>query len=133
MRDTYAILRLRRKHRIDIATGGVGPQATLNRQVASVSLQRHFHRIAGRRWRHCWRHAETAQVTEDGLHRFDRVEVRATSGTASTHKPSHRGRVEIVRAEALPSVVELIASTTTNTGLTVRCELETRSYPKGIK
>ena len=28
---------------------------------------------------------------------------------------------------------ELIASTTTKTGLTVRCELDTRSYPKGIK
>jgi Rhodopirellula transposase DDE domain len=31
------------------------------------------------------------------------------------------------------AVVELIASTTTRTGLTVRCELDTRSYPKGIK
>jgi hypothetical protein len=31
------------------------------------------------------------------------------------------------------TVVELIASTTTRTGLTVRCELDTRSYPKGIK
>ena len=31
------------------------------------------------------------------------------------------------------TVVELIASTTTNTGLTVRCELDTRDYPKGIK
>jgi hypothetical protein len=30
-------------------------------------------------------------------------------------------------------VVELIASTTTKTGLTVQCELDTRSYPKGIK
>jgi hypothetical protein len=29
--------------------------------------------------------------------------------------------------------VELIASTTTKTGLTVRCELDTRTYPKGIK
>jgi hypothetical protein len=35
-------------HRIDIATGSLGPQATLNRQVLSVSLQRHFHRTAGR-------------------------------------------------------------------------------------
>ena len=31
------------------------------------------------------------------------------------------------------TVVELIASTTTKTGLTVRCELDTREYPKGIK
>ena len=31
------------------------------------------------------------------------------------------------------TVVELIASTTTRTGLTVQCELDTRSYPKGIK
>jgi hypothetical protein len=30
-------------------------------------------------------------------------------------------------------VVELIASTTTRTGLIVRCELDTRDYPKGIK
>jgi Rhodopirellula transposase DDE domain len=30
-------------------------------------------------------------------------------------------------------VVELIAFTTTKTGLTVRCELDTRTYPKGIK
>ena len=31
------------------------------------------------------------------------------------------------------AVVELIASTTTKTGLIVRCELDGRSYPKGIK
>jgi hypothetical protein len=31
------------------------------------------------------------------------------------------------------TVVELIASTTTRTGLVVRCELDTRDYPKGIK
>jgi len=30
-------------------------------------------------------------------------------------------------------VVELIAATTTAAGLTVRCELDARSYPKGIK
>ena len=30
-------------------------------------------------------------------------------------------------------VVELIASTTTKTGLTVRCELDTRACPKGMK
>ena len=31
------------------------------------------------------------------------------------------------------AVVELIAATTTTAGLTVRCELDPRSYPKGIK
>ena len=31
------------------------------------------------------------------------------------------------------TIVELIASTTTKTGLTVRCELDTRIYPKGLK
>jgi hypothetical protein len=30
-------------------------------------------------------------------------------------------------------VVELIANTTTKTGLTIRCELDTNTYPKGIK
>ena len=29
-------------------------------------------------------------------------------------------------------IVGLISSTTTKTGLTVRCELDTNSYPKGI-
>ncbi len=29
-------------------------------------------------------------------------------------------------------MVNLIASTTTRTGLTVRCELETNKYPKGL-
>ena len=40
------------------------------------------------------------------------------------------------RAKPLTSrlaVVELIANTTTKTGLTVRCELDTNVYPKGIK
>jgi len=31
------------------------------------------------------------------------------------------------------AVVELIASTTTKTGLKVCCELDTRTYPQGIK
>jgi len=30
-------------------------------------------------------------------------------------------------------IVQLIASTTTRMGLTVRCELDTNKYPKGIK
>ncbi len=31
------------------------------------------------------------------------------------------------------TVVDLIANTTTKTGLTVSCELDTRTYQKGIK
>ena len=31
------------------------------------------------------------------------------------------------------AVVELIASTKTKTGLTIRCELDLNTYPKGIK
>ena len=31
------------------------------------------------------------------------------------------------------AVVELIANTTTKTGLTIRCELDANTYPKGIK
>ena len=40
-----------------------------------------------------------------------------------------RGRPPISRE----AVVELIASTTTWVGLTVRCELDTRDYPTGIR
>ncbi len=39
------------------------------------------------------------------------------------------------RAKPLVSyrvIVDLISATTTDTGLTVRCELDTKSYPKGI-
>ena len=39
------------------------------------------------------------------------------------------------RAQPLVSyrvIVELISATTTSTGLTVRCELDTGQYPKGI-
>src|SRR3954465_12980633 len=32
-----------------------------------------------------------------------------------------------------PTVVELIANTRTKTGLSIRCKLDTKSYPKGIK
>jgi hypothetical protein len=31
------------------------------------------------------------------------------------------------------AIVEMIAATTTKTGLTVRCELDENSYPKGVK
>ena len=60
-------------------------------------------------------------------------------GTSKWNKIEHRLFCHITqtwRGRPLISretVVELIASTTTTTGLTVRCELDTRSYPKGIK
>jgi hypothetical protein len=60
-------------------------------------------------------------------------------GTSKWNKIEHRLFCHITqtwRGRPLISretVVELIASTTTRTGLTVRCELDTRSYPKGIK
>ncbi len=60
-------------------------------------------------------------------------------GTSKWNKIEHRLFCHITqtwRGRPLLSretVVELIASTTTTTGLTVRCELDTRSYPKGIK
>ena len=40
------------------------------------------------------------------------------------------------RGTPLTSVIvaiELIANTTTKTGLTIRCELDAHAYPKGIK
>ncbi len=60
-------------------------------------------------------------------------------GTSKWNKIEHRLFCHITqtwRGKPLISrqtVVELIASTTTRTGLKVRCELDTRSYPKGIK
>ena len=60
-------------------------------------------------------------------------------GTSKWNKIEHRLFCHITenwRATPLTSrlvVVELIASTTTKTGLKVRCELDTRAYPKGIK
>jgi hypothetical protein len=60
-------------------------------------------------------------------------------GTSKWNKIEHRLFCHITqtwRGKPLISretVVELIASTTTRTGLTVRCELDTRCYPKGIK
>jgi hypothetical protein len=60
-------------------------------------------------------------------------------GTSKWNKIEHRLFCHITqtwRGKPLTSrqtVVELIASTTTRTGLKVRCELDTRSYPKGIK
>ena len=60
-------------------------------------------------------------------------------GTSKWNKIEHRLFCHITqtwRGKPLTShetEVDLIASTTTRTGLTVRCELDTRDYPKGIK
>src|SRR5271154_2566219 len=60
-------------------------------------------------------------------------------GTSKWNKIEHRLFCHITqnwRGTPLTSrlaVVDLIASTTTKTGLTVRCELDSRIYPKGIK
>jgi hypothetical protein len=78
----------KKTHRIDIAAGGLGPQATLNRQMSSVSLQRHFHRTAGRGRRRRGRHTETAQVSEHRRHRLNREQVRVTSGTTVSRNRS---------------------------------------------
>ena len=60
-------------------------------------------------------------------------------GTSKWNRIEHRLFCHITqtwRGKPLVSretVVELTASTTTKTGLTVRCELDTRLYPEGIK
>ena len=60
-------------------------------------------------------------------------------GTSKWNKIEHRLFCHITqtwRGQPLTSrevVVELIAATTTKGGLSVRCELDTRTYPKGIK
>ena len=60
-------------------------------------------------------------------------------GTSKWNKIEHRLFCHITqtwRGKPLTSrlaVVELIGATTTKTGLKVRCELDTRAYPKGIK
>jgi hypothetical protein len=59
-------------------------------------------------------------------------------GTSKWNKIEHRLFSFISqnwRAQPLVSyrvIVELISATTTKTGLTVRCELDTQQYPKGI-
>ena len=60
-------------------------------------------------------------------------------GTSKWNKIEHRMFCHITqnwRGRPLVShevIVNLIASTTTRTGLTVRCELDTRDYPKGSR
>ena len=59
-------------------------------------------------------------------------------GTSKWNKIEHRLFSFITmnwRAKPLVSyrvIVDLISATTTDTGLTVRCELDTNTYPKGI-
>jgi hypothetical protein len=60
-------------------------------------------------------------------------------GTSKWNKIEHRLFCHITQTwRGTPltnrlAVVDLIASTTTKTGLIVRCELDSRFYPKGIK
>ena len=60
-------------------------------------------------------------------------------GTSKWNKIEHRMFCHITqnwRATPLLSlliVIELIANTTTKTGLKIRCELDSNTYPKGIK
>jgi hypothetical protein len=60
-------------------------------------------------------------------------------GTSKWNRIEHRMFCHITqnwRGTPLASrlaVIELIANTTTTTGLTIRCELDTNTYPKGIK
>ena len=60
-------------------------------------------------------------------------------GTSKWNKIEHRMFCHITQNwRAMPLVsllvaIELIANTTTKTGLTIRCELDPNTYPKGIK
>jgi hypothetical protein len=69
---------------------------------------------------------------------FDIVVSHLPPGTSKWNKIEHRLFSFISqnwRAQPLVSyrvIVELISATTTKTGLTVRCELDTGQYPKGI-
>jgi hypothetical protein len=60
-------------------------------------------------------------------------------GTSKWNKIEHRLFCHITqnwRARPLTSrlaVIELIAATTTTAGLTVECQLDTRTYQKGVK
>ena len=60
-------------------------------------------------------------------------------GTSKWNKIEHRMFCHITqnwRGTPLTNVlvaIELIANTTTKTGLTIRCELDGNAYPKGLK
>src|SRR6516162_86758 len=86
-------------HRVDIAAGGLGPNATLNRQIAPVSLQHPFHWAAGRGRRRRWHHRHAAEVTENRLHRFDREEERITAARRARRNRS----TSAVRSSCAPN------------------------------
>ncbi len=60
-------------------------------------------------------------------------------GTSKWNKIEHRMFSQISKnwrgrpLESLSVIVNLIATTTTKTGLTIRCRLDLNQYPKGIK
>jgi len=60
-------------------------------------------------------------------------------GTSKWNKIEHRLFSYITRnwrgkpLASVATIVSLIAATKTNTGLRVRCELNKKSYPKGVK
>lgn len=82
-----------------------------------------------------WKRELQTLATEIGL----KIEVHhLPPGTSKWNKIEHRLFSFISqnwRAKPLVSyqtIVQLIAATTTDTGLTVRCELDTASYPSGV-
>jgi len=82
-----------------------------------------------------WKHELQKLANELGL---DITVSHLPPGTSKWNKIEHRLFSFISqnwRAQPLVSyrvIVELISATTTKTGLTVRCELDTGQYPKGI-
>ena len=60
-------------------------------------------------------------------------------GTSKWNKIEHRMFSQISKnwrgrpLESLAVIVNLIAATTTTTGLTIQCQLDLNNYPKGIK
>ena len=82
-----------------------------------------------------WKHELQRLANELGL---DIVVHHLPPGTSKWNKIEHRLFSFITmnwKAQPLISyrvIVDLISATTTKTGLTVRCELDTNAYPKGI-
>ena len=91
----------------------------------------------GRWWTMIWRPVSSARFCSSRFHRRTR-EPLLPPGTSKWNKIEHRLFSYISqnwRARPLVShrvIVDLIAATTTTTGLTVRCELDQNRYPKGI-
>jgi hypothetical protein len=83
-----------------------------------------------------WKTALPQLATATGL---ERSVCHLPPGTSTWNKIEHRLLSSISqhwRGKPLVShevMVQRMASTTTRTGLTVRCELDTNTYPKGIK